>query len=74
MGRLGANKRVVSVCRKLNLLENKATVTLSVADTCRLHESIHCLKESLINIICNQNYQVLCYFVFLMICLNNQAE
>ena len=32
-GKLGVGKRVVSVSRNLNLLENKATVNLSVADT-----------------------------------------
>ena len=34
-GKLGVAKRIVSVCRDLNLLENKATVNLSVADTYR---------------------------------------
>ena len=33
MEKLGAGKRVVLACRILNLLENKATVNLSVADT-----------------------------------------
>ena len=30
IGKLGTGKRVVLVCRNLNLLENKATVNLSV--------------------------------------------
>ena len=35
MGKLGTNKRIVPVCQNLSLLENKATVNLSVADTYR---------------------------------------
>ena len=57
MGRLGTGKRVASVCRNLKLLENKPTGS---------HKSIHYLEESVISIICNQNYQVLYYFVFII--------
>ena len=35
MGKLGPGKHVVLVCQNLNLLGNKATVNLSVADTYR---------------------------------------
>ena len=35
MGKLDLGKWVVLVCQNLNLLENKATVNLSVADTYR---------------------------------------
>ena len=35
MGKLGAAKRDVLVCRHLNLLKNKATVNLAVAENYR---------------------------------------
>ena len=35
MGKLGLDKQVVLVCWNFNLLKNKATVNLSVVDTCR---------------------------------------
>ena len=77
MGKLGPGKHVLLVCQNLNLLGNKATVNLSVADTYRFTQKYRLFgevrHESVIRII--NFYAIFPFLVLLiMICLNKQAE
>ena len=64
MGKLRAAKRVVSVCRNLNLLQNTTRVNLSIVGTYRFTQNYS--EESVINIIFNQKHQSPCYSAFLI--------
>ena len=86
IGELGADKHVVSVCWNLNLLENKAIMNLSVADTYRftrkyslfggVHHQYYLQSELSSSVLFCLSYS----FLFLLLlrsysfCLNNQTE